>query len=291
MEKPANSPQTIIQSKGNQWFKLITSIKEGKKERDKYFIAEGEKHILSFLKKFVPFAFFSYEDESPLPQPPHLDRQGGSLSLFPLSRGLEGDKLAEKAYIFSKKLWKELSDVETPQRLIAIFERPEQKNENIEKTDSVLILDRIQDPGNLGTIIRTAIASGWKDIICLKGTVDPYSPKVVRASAGALALANIYCKISLEELIPILQNNSFEIFTTSSHNSVAANEYNFKETKKPCLILGNEGGGIESNWIEKLRTERKIVDLKIPMENEEVVESLNVAIAGALLMFRIKGLV
>lgn len=272
MEKPFTNQDCIIQSKDNKWFKLINSIRQNKKEKDKYFLAEGEKLIESLLKKFKPFAIFTYEDSG-------------------LQSSIEYNKENYEIHIFSHKLWKELSEVEAPQRLIAIFERPDFELNFLDNISSVLVLDQIQDPGNLGTLIRTAVASGWENIICLKGSVDPYSPKVVRASAGSLALAQIYCKVTHEDLIQYLENSSLEIFSTSSYNAVSSNEFYFKKVSKPCLILGNEGRGIETNWLEKLREKKEIVDLKIPMQNEEVVESLNVAIAGALLMYKIKGLV
>ena len=135
-------------------------------------------------------------------------------------------------------------------------------------SDRILYLDRIRDPGNMGTIIRTAVAAGY-EIVC-DDCVDVYNPKVVRSCVSALSKAEIH----VGNFIDILVKKGYNIIGASLDGE---NAFSGEKPKKFCIVLGNEANGIRPEIIAKcdlLRT--------IPMEN---MESLNVAICAAIFMY------
>ena len=142
----------------------------------------------------------------------------------------------------------------------------------------VLILDRIQDPGNMGTIIRTADAAGVDAIIALKGCVDIYNPKVIRSTMGSIFDMNVI-HATQEEALRILKLKKFDIVSSylDTNNYYNTVEYNYKT----ALVIGNEANGINEELVSK-----SDVLVKIPIYGK--AESLNAAISSAILMYEIK---
>jgi TrmH family RNA methyltransferase len=170
---------------------------------------------------------------------------------------------------------KKMSHLKTPQGIIGIFRKPE-NSFHISNINNKLVLaiDGVQDPGNLGTIIRIADWFGIAHIVCSPETVDAFSPKVVQATMGALASVNVlYTSLAdfLTEIPP-----STPVFGTFMEGN---NIYTEKLTKNGIIVLGNEGNGI-SHEIEQFITQK----LMIPdfSEGRKISESLNVAMAGAI---------
>lgn len=161
-----------------------------------------------------------------------------------------------------------LSSTKNPQTIIAICKFIEAKKLN----DQVLILNQINDPGNLGTLIRSACAFGFNDII-VQG-VDIYNPKVLRASQGAIFNVNIFNIKDLTTYLLELKKQTYQIIG-SLLNPQAINYKDLKVENKIALILGNEAQGIEADLINFLDHQ-----VYIPIQ----FESLNVAAAGAILM-------
>ena len=141
-----------------------------------------------------------------------------------------------------------------------------------------LILDRIQDPGNMGTIIRTADAAGVDAIIALKGCVDIYNPKVIRSTMGSIFDMNVI-HTTQEEALRILKLKKFDIVSSylDTNNYYNTVEYNYKT----ALVIGNEANGINEELVSK-----SDVLVKIPIYGK--AESLNAAISSAILMYEIK---
>lgn len=167
--------------------------------------------------------------------------------------------------LVSKDIIKKLSSTETPQPIIGVVKKPSPKTLG----DRVLVLDNVQDPGNVGTLIRTAIAFGFDSII-VKG-VDVFSPKVIRASQGGIFKLNV---VQVNDIKEIIQTDSYEIFgAVLDKEAKLYNEVTLP--KKLMLVLGNEGQGISQEVIN-------ILDQKIYIPIS--FESLNVAIAGGILM-------
>ncbi len=251
-------------------FDLLSSFPN--KEKKQYFIAEGFKLIKTLMPKYKPFLLLTSE------------------RFWPELSGL-GEE-SDKIQIVSDKLWTSLNqNLLSPSKLIGIFPKPitEFTSGTELKNGFYLILDRIQDPGNMGSLLRTAAAANWQNIISLKGSVDIFSPKVIRSCAGSIAHLNIINNLELETLTKILTSpqNNFGVICSSSHAKKEINQINLKtnNNSKTALILGNEGGGINEELMSLPNTE--LVKISI----NERIESLNVSVAGALLMFKLSNLI
>lgn len=174
----------------------------------------------------------------------------------------------------SKEVLKKLSSVESPSKVMAVVEKRKVEEKYGEK---ILILDRIQDPGNLGTIIRSAVAFNIDTIICSPDTVDFYNPKVVRASQGMMFHIPILIK-NTEGVIKELRENDYKIIGTKVTNG--------QDVRKASiyshfgLIIGNEGQGI-SREIEELCDEYLYIRMN------ENCESLNASVAASILLYEI----
>ncbi|MDJ0625701.1 MAG: RNA methyltransferase [Candidatus Caenarcaniphilales bacterium] len=245
----------FITSKKNRWIQLVQNIQKGKRQAQGYFLAEGEKTIESLLKKFKAIALLTNENTR---------------------RNFHNN--CENCLTVTSQIWNKLSDLPSPPPIIGIFEKPKLNLNNIEKSNKILVLDKIQDPGNLGTIIRTAAAFAWGEIVCIKGTVDAFCPKVIRSSAGTIIEVNLYTSIEEPGIQAILVQNKYTIINTSSHASIEFSKAVSKNQKK-CLVLGNEGQGLSESWLNLPNS----ISVKIPLINPNV-ESLNVAVSAGILM-------
>ncbi|MDR0659370.1 MAG: RNA methyltransferase [Prevotellaceae bacterium] len=177
--------------------------------------------------------------------------------------------------LVDEKDMKRLSRLKTPSPSLAIVKIPDQKlNTEALKHQLSIVLDGIQDPGNLGTIIRLADWFGINTVICSTDTVDCYNPKVVQATMGAITRVSIHY-YSLTELLPALPHD-IPIYGTFLNGS---NIYSTTLSPYGMLVMGNEGNGI-SKEVETLIQHR----LHIPpfVRNEKGSESLNAAIATAI---------
>ena len=171
----------------------------------------------------------------------------------------------------SKNIIKYLSTLYTPSKIIGICE----KKKNEIKGNKILILDEIQDPGNLGTIIRSAVAFNIDTIILSKDTVDLYSSKVIRASQGMIFKINIVID-SLEEIIPILKEKNYKIIGTKVSDSKELKS--LEKMHKFAIIMGNEGKGVKQKVLD-------LCDEYICIKMNKNCESLNVAIATSIILY------
>jgi len=163
--------------------------------------------------------------------------------------------------IVSKEVIKKLSDTKTPQEIVALVK----KNKPSKITDKVLVLNNVQDPGNIGTLIRSAKAFGYDTIIT--NINDIYNPKIIRSSQGAILSINILPISSYKDL------NEHQLIGTIVKDGIDIK--NFSPNKKHAIVLGNESKGLT---IE----ERKDMDVNVTISSK--FESLNVAIAGSIIM-------
>ena len=177
-------------------------------------------------------------------------------------------------YFVSEEVMKKMSSMESPSRVLAVCKKSNSK-EII--GDKILLLDGIQDPGNLGTIIRSSVAFGITTIILSPDTVDLYNPKVIRATEGMLFHINIII-MDLEEAIKIIKSRGIKVYGTNVVNGVEVTSISDRD--KYSLIVGNEGNGVKQN-IQELSD----VNLYIPMKDN--VESLNVGVACSILLYEL----
>ena len=136
----------------------------------------------------------------------------------------------------------------------------------------------MQDPGNVGTLIRSALAFNYDKVYASESTVDVYNEKVVRASQGAIFKINIVKK-ELNQIYRILSMDNFQIIVTSlTNNSVYLNELKTKE--KFAIVLGNEGNGVSE---VSLKNATDVVKIRM----SDKIDSLNVAVAGSIVMYNL----
>ena len=141
-----------------------------------------------------------------------------------------------------------------------------------------LLLDQVQDPGNVGTVIRTAIAAGVNGIFLTAGSVDVYNPKTVRSAMNGLSLIPIYQNLTMEDVKSLLSDFSLHSYALCPNATAAYHEVPYE--RPVVLVFGNEGNGIREEIIE-LCTQT----VTIPMKGN--IDSLNLSVAAALTMYQV----
>ena len=168
---------------------------------------------------------------------------------------------------------KKLSSMESPPKIMAVVYKKEER----ETGNKVLILEDIQDPGNLGTIIRSSLAFGVDTLVLSPKTVDLYNPKVIRATKGMIFHLNIIVR-DLEPFIESLKKEKYQIFGTKVDGGRDIRKVTIPS--KYAIIMGNEGQGMS----EKLS---KLCDENIYIKISNQVESLNVAVASSIILYEV----
>lgn len=188
-------------------------------------------------------------------------------------------KKIDNVYIVSDKCFQKMSETKTPQGILATIEIKERTKEEIYKENTFIIyLDSINDPGNLGTIIRTGEAVGVTGIIASSDTVDIYNPKTIRASMGSIFRIPFIYSNSLIEELKFAKSKKISTYAMELKNS---NDYTENDYKKSIgIIIGNEANGIKKEIIEVAEK-----TIKIPMQGS--VESLNAAVAMSVISFEV----
>lgn len=180
-------------------------------------------------------------------------------------------KYTGAVFVISESLYKDLSTLGTSLACLAIVDLPSSSQTLDFKADT-LILENVQDPGNVGTLLRSAAAAGIEQIICSKGSASLWSPRVLRAGMGAHFSLQTFENVTLEEVLPQFQ---IPVYVTSSHH---AESLYSKNLRKACVwILGNEGQGVSDYALQHAQA------VSIPQPGGQ--ESLNVAIAGSICFF------
>jgi TrmH family RNA methyltransferase len=248
----------MITSSSNSKIKLVRSLQASSKNRkaESAFVAEGIRLVEEAISVNWPLEFVLYDE--------NLSERG--LALIKSLHGKPGADISE----ISSALMAEISDTETPQGILAVLKR-----EAIPLPDSpsfIVIADQIRDPGNMGTLLRTTEAAGGDGVILTPGTVDAFSPKVVRAGMGAHFHLPIQHK-SWEEVEGYLGN--MPIFIAEAAGGIPLWEVDLVQ---PCaLLIGGEAFGASKQG-ETLATHR----ITIPMKGR--ADSLNAAIAAGILI-------
>ena len=173
----------------------------------------------------------------------------------------------------SKEVLKKISSLNSPPKMIGLCEK--KVDTTIGKR--ILVIDEVQDPGNMGTIIRSAAAFNIDTIVVGNNTVDVYSPKVIRGTQGMLFHVPIVF-YSIDKLIPILKKLQIPVYSTNVKYGVDVKKLSKEEKSTFALIIGNEGNGVNPKYLEK--SDKFIY---IPMNS--VVESLNVAVATSIILY------
>lgn len=242
----------------NNLRKLVASLSERKhRKKENLFMAEGTKCVIDTLPHFKCFALFATGQWLAEHQ-----RVTDCIS-------------SENVVCVSATDIKRMSSLTTPQEVIAVYEIPQYDLDfSSLRDDLILALDNVQDPGNLGTIIRTADWFGITDILCNRETADVFAPKVVQATMGAISKVRLhYC--DLHSALTNLRK-SMPVYGTFLSGE---NIYSAELSKSGVIVMGNEGNGI-SDEIASLVNHRILIPSFAG--GCESSESLNVAVATAI---------
>lgn len=254
-----------ITSKDNEIIKHIKKLKE-KKYRDQYneFIIEGTKMIEEALEEKAKIKSIIICDD--------CKNQGA----IPSDLMYEIAKL-DCIYV-SEKVFNTITDVINPQGIMAVLEKPVSSENVIDyNNENFLILDNIQDPGNMGTILRTADSLNIKQIIVSKGSADVYNLKVVRSTMGAIFRVKVIETENLVKTIKEMKKHKIKVYATDlrTDKSIYDVDYN-----KSAIVIGNEANGVSEDVLKE-SSER----IKIPMLGK--TESLNVAVATSIILYQV----
>lgn len=238
--------------------KLVCELKKLKqkkyREQNGLFLSEGYRNVCDSISKEIPRMILMEKDFS------------------------EPVCLPETAEIYrvTDSVLKEICDTKTPQGIVAVFPIPQAKEVT---SQSVLLLNGVSDPGNLGTILRTALASGFSDIILDETCADVFAPKVVRSAMSAIFSLNLIRVKDLADSVSALQERGYTVYGAALTED-AKSIYQTKFSEKTAIMMGSEANGITEELLGKL--DQVYI---IPMNPE--IESLNVAVAAGISMYEV----
>lgn len=262
-----------IISEQNPIYKDLVRLKQRKaREKEGVFLAEGF-HLVEEAERCGLTIRQVFADDDLL----ESGREGGETLRAFL------DDMEQKGCLvtlLAGGLFAKVAETETPQGVLALVEKQSWDPAEVLGTPgdgkNLLVLDRIQDPGNLGTLIRTADCAGYAGAVLLKGTADPYNAKALRAAAGSLFRVPCIQIGTAEEAIELLHKAGKTVLATSPRDSKVCYDVPMKENI--ALVIGNEGQGACDAFLDG--ADQRIM---IPMEGG--AESLNAAVAAAILLY------
>ncbi len=251
-----------ISSKENELIKHIKKLKD-KKERDSSneYVIEGIKLIQEAIQENVNIKQIIVCDD--------CDKTES------IPKDLMYEIAKYDCIYVTKKIFKYISEVQEPQGILAVIEKNNSDRDIDYTQDIIVALDDVQDPGNLGTILRTVDSIGLTQILVSKGTADSYNPKVVRSTMGAIFRIKIIECEDLEKTLKEIKKHKFKVVVTSLQTENSIYEINYN---KKVIVIGNEAKGVEKD-IQELADEK----IKIPMLGK--TESLNASVATGIVLY------
>lgn len=248
---------------------ILKEVKSLYKKKERYnrglFLIEGVKIVEECIHSNGNISYILISDDL-------LNSTGGG-ELFELIQ----KKRYETIHV-SANLLREVADTENPQGILAVVKINSTSIEQILKVENkfIIILDGLQDPGNLGTIIRTADAFKSSGVIMTEGCVDVYNPKVIRSTMGSIFHVPTFYTDNKIEFVNTLRDEGVEVYTTSLEGENYIYEVDFK--KDFAIVIGNEANGVSKELMSLANCL-----IKIPMRGK--AESLNAAIATSIIMY------
>ena len=255
-----------ISSKDNSIVKEAASLNE-KKYRDSLglYLIEGP----NLVREYIEFGG----------RPRFIFLKAGASE--EAARIAESSEELTAVYELSSDAFMKLSSGPSPQGIVAAAEKSDETAASFlakVKDKNILVLDRLQDPGNVGTLIRNSEAFGFGGVVMIKGSADPYQPKCVRAAAGSIFRHPIlFCKDG-DEAISLLKAAGKTVYSACMNGEVMITKADLR--KNTAIVIGNEGNGISDDILSSS------IGLSIPMEGH--TESLNAAVAGTIIMYESK---
>lgn len=238
----------VITSVNNSKIKEIKKLKNSKYSKEqKLFLIEGE----------------------------HLVKEAFKLNLLKLTISLDDVSYNVPNLIVNKSVLESLSSINSTPNIIGVCKYID---ENKPLGGRILILDNIQDPGNLGTIIRSSVAFNFTSVVLSLDTVSKYNNKVIRSTQGMLFNSNVI-SCDIKSLIKKLKDENYVIYATDVVGGI-----DVKDIKKPskfAIVMGNEGSGVSSDI-------KDLADCNLHIKMNKDCESLNVAVASSILMYEMQ---
>lgn len=252
----------LITSKENEIVKHIKKLSEKKyRDQNNCYIIEGIKLVEEAIQEEAQIEKIVICEES--------------TKTAEISKNLMYEIAKYDCIYVTEKIFKTLSQVMNPQGILAVVKKNKERPTIKYDEDVIVALDDIQDPGNLGTILRTVDSIGLKQLIVSKGTADAFNPKVVRSSMGAIFRVEVIEVENLKETIEAIKRNKYELIVTSLQTE--SSFYDIDYTKK-IIVIGNEANGV-SKEIQDMADKK----IKIPMLGK--TESLNASVATAIILY------
>ncbi len=253
----------MITSETNQQIKEIIKLQKQSKYRRKTlkFVTEGLKMLLEAAESG------------------YLTKIYISDSVMEKVQDIPEVLLKKYSYeVVLDKVFQKISDTVTTQGILGIAKMPEYDIDSIlsDNRHMWLLLDEVRDPGNLGTILRTAEGAGMSAVIMSKGTVDLFNPKTIRSTMGAIFRMPFIYVDDLTHIVKKIKNNGYNVYGTAMKGSVIYHKPDY--TKGAGIVMGSEADGLSEGILEYISGA-----IRIPMEGG--IESLNVAVAAAIVMY------
>ena len=259
----------MITSTSNQQMKNVSALLKKSKERKstKTFVVEGPRMVVEAPMDGLKAVYVSECFEN------NVDNRT-------LLKELKNkcDQANAIYEVVADNVFKSVSDTQTPQGIMAVVKMPEYSMDQLLKGEQthLLILESIQDPGNLGTMVRTGEGAGVTGVIMNKTTVDLFNPKTIRSTMGSIYRVPFFVTENLAETMSDLQKQGVSLYAAHLKGEHSYDEEDY--TKACGFLIGNEGNGLSDEIADLADTY-----IKIPMEGQ--VESLNAAISATLLMY------
>jgi TrmH family RNA methyltransferase len=269
----------MISSTANAQIKYLVKLQEKNavRKKEQVYVCEGQKmflEVLQYARKDIVKAYFSesfYREYQTKNGFPNLGNFEEILSKIPFE-------------VVADAVFREISQTVTPQGVLAVVRQPEYSLEMLMggvdgQSSRLLLLEDLRDPGNLGTILRTAEGAGMTGVILSRESVDMFNPKVIRSTMGAIYRVPF---IYVQDFIALLDQLKVCGFTVYAAHLAGAVEYDIpRYPARTAMIIGNEANGLSET-----AAQRADARIRIPMAGK--VESLNAAVAAAILMYEIK---
>ena len=252
----------IISSKDNEQIKYIKKLKDKKfRDETKEYLVEGIKLVKEAIEENVTIKMIVVCED--------CDNDGS------IEQSLLYEIAKYNCIYVTKKLFQSITDVVNPQGILAVVEKGD-NSENIDYNEEIILaLDGVQDPGNLGTILRTADSAALKQIILTGDCADPYNPKVVRSTMGAIFRVKIIECENLKQTLKEIKKHKFKIMVSSLQTESTIYDVDYH---KKVVVIGNEANGVERE-IQEFADEK----IKIPMLGR--TESLNASVATGIILY------
>ena len=253
-----------ITSRDNAKIKYACAVRDSEKQRaaDGVFFAEGPKLILELCKSCAPAAV--YATEAALARTPALAALDGITTLV-------APHVAEK-----------LASTKSSQGVFALLQTPAPPTHLLHSARRLLALEGVQDPGNVGTLLRSAAAFGFDGVLLVPGCAAPFAPKTLRASMGAAGRLPVLTVPDLPAALTALRGRGVTCLAAALYHSRPLDEVGTDFPGGLCLVIGSEGQGLTDAAVAACDAA-----VRIPMT--ELVESLNAGVAGSVLLWQFRG--